>query len=156
VESKDSSPELLFVCVSTKSLLTCRRQQLGIPGKCSSSPYLCSLPIFALLIGKYFNYFFISFNEMWPAHRVEISTRFSETTTTANKNAFINLIQQIQSKMLRYLWTSLFFLFCTISAGRPSICLYFYYFFVYGKLSGEWNDTYLVGCAVGKNCKIKS
>lgn len=48
---------------------------------------------------------------MWPAHRVEISTRFSETTTTANKNAFINLIQQIQSKMLRYLWTSLFFCF---------------------------------------------
>lgn len=48
---------------------------------------------------------------MWPAHRVEISTRFSETTTTANKNAFINLIQQIQSKMLRYLWTSLFFFF---------------------------------------------
>jgi len=31
----------LFVCVSTKSLLTCRRQQLGIPGKCSS-PYLRS------------------------------------------------------------------------------------------------------------------
>jgi len=82
--------------------------------------------MFALLIGKYFNYFFISFNEMWPGHRDEISTRFGETTT-ANKNAFINLIQQIQSKMLRYLWTSLHF-FGFIVFSDPPIYLSLLFF----------------------------
>lgn len=127
-------PACLYVCVcvSTKSLLTCRRQQLGIPGKCLAalSGLCCSLCWLANIS------IIFSFRSMKCGLGIamkfllDLPKQQSQHRNGKQKRIYkSHPANTYKSKMLRYLWTFLlcfFFVCCSCWSG------------LFGFLSSVW------------------